>query len=130
MAAGKTTHARNAVVNATLRGIPFTPPAALWLALHYADPTEAGSQNELSGAGYARQPIAFGAPSPAGTVANSAEILFPTATTDWLVVTHWSLWDAVSGGNAWYQAPLAGPVQIEQGDDPKVLAGALVVAEQ
>jgi hypothetical protein len=46
MPAGKTTHARNAVVNATLRNTPFMLPAALWVGLHYADPTVAGNQAE------------------------------------------------------------------------------------
>jgi len=129
MAAGKSTYLRNLVINATLRGQAFTPPAARYVALHYADPTEAGNQAELAGNGYARQPISFNAPTN-GEVANAAEILFPPATANWLVVTHFSLWDAASGGNCLYQAPLSAPVQVEAGDNAKIPAGALVVAEK
>ena len=65
MAAGKSTYLRNLVINATLRGQSFTPPAARYVALHYADPTEAGNQAELSGNGYARQAASFNAPRTA-----------------------------------------------------------------
>ena len=69
----------------------------LYLALHTSDPGPAGSTaTELSGGGYARKKVLF---SPAGS--KSISLSTPVAFTSLraCTVTHYALWDALSGGN-------------------------------
>jgi hypothetical protein len=98
--AGKTDTFENATLN-VLRGNAPTPPAGLWLGCFSTMPADDGSGGvELSGGGYARQPITFSAPS-AGQMANSGELLFGEASADYPKTVAVGLWDAASGGNLW-----------------------------
>src|SRR5690349_17409024 len=104
----KTTYWSTAILNA-MRGTNITAPAGMYLALHSGDPGEAGSSNEISDAGSARQSVAFAAPSgtnPVGT-SNTADQLFPAAAAQF-TVTHVSIKDASSAGNTLYKGPLMG----------------------
>lgn len=71
-----------------------------YISLHTADPGNTGA-DEVSGGSYARKAQgAFGnAGSNPTTLSNSADIDFATATASWGTVTHFGIWDAVSGGN-------------------------------
>lgn len=64
---------------------------------------------ELSGGGYARQSISFGAPSGA-SISNDAQVLFPTATADWTGVTHCAIMDASTGGNCLARDTVTGTI--------------------
>lgn len=81
----------------------YTPPAALWLSLHKADPGDAGSfANEVAGGGYARVSLSgkMGAADPvSGISVNTVAINMGPATTDWGTVNFIGLNDAASGGN-------------------------------
>lgn len=111
-------------------------PAGLFLALCTADPTRAGSlANEVTGGGYARQPIAFDAPADHGTAPNitsrtqnSAKIDFPQASAAWGTVTHWVVVDVVSGaGNPIYQGALDAPEAVNANNVFELAQGALIV---
>jgi hypothetical protein len=67
---------------------------AWWLALHTADPTDAGT-SEVTGGSYARKSIAFDA-AASGATQNTGAVSFTgmPATT----VTHFSVWSLVTGG--------------------------------
>lgn len=68
-----------------------------FVSLHTADPGDDG-QNEVSGGtpSYARKAVAWSS-AASGALDNSGTPVLdvPTDTT----VTHWGLWDAVTGGN-------------------------------
>lgn len=128
MAAGKTTALRNSIVNATLRGVAYTPPVAHYVALHYGDPGDTGASNELAGLGYARQAITFSAPTN-GECKNSADILFPTASGNWQTVTHFSIWDSVTAGTCLYQGPLVTPISILTGGNFKFISNSVSIKE-
>jgi len=78
----KTDYLENAVLNYWLRANVggLTSPATVYVGLFTATPSDTGGGTEVAGSGYARQVIAFSAPSPAGTMVNSAIIDFPAAT--------------------------------------------------
>ena len=95
----------NAILNATLRGTQYTSPSTVYIALYTSDPTDADVGTEVSGGGYARQPVTFGAPSN-GIVSNSAKVEFPVATALWGTITHIGIRDALTGGNLLYYGPL------------------------
>jgi hypothetical protein len=71
------------------------PAADPFVALHSADPGDTGATAELTGGGYARQQVAFGA-AASGTTSNTGAITWSVPAGN---VVAWSVWDAVSAGN-------------------------------
>lgn len=95
-------------------------PAAVYVGLHTADPTDAGTGAEVSGFGYARQSMAFGA-SSGGTASNSGAVEFPAATGgDWGAITHIGIYDASSSGNLLFHSALTTSKTIADGDIFKI----------
>ena len=116
----------DALINATLRATTFTSPATVYVSLHTADPTDAGSGTEVSGGSYARQSASFAAPSN-GASATNADITFPQATGSWGTVTHIGIWDASTSGNLFYHTALDASKTIDTGDIFKIASGSLTV---
>lgn len=100
----------------------FTKPSALYVSLHTADPTDAGTGTEVSGGSYARvqrDPLDAnwtGASSTSGLTDNAAAITFPSPTANWGVVTHFAIWDASTSGNMICYGSLTTPKTINNGD--------------
>jgi hypothetical protein len=117
----------NALINATLRNTSYTSPAVVYLALYTNDPTDADTGTEVTGNGYARQSITFGAPSN-GVSTNSAAIEFPQATGSFGTVTHVGIRDALTAGNLLYHTPLDVSKTIATGDVFRVASGSLSVS--
>lgn len=116
----------NALINATLRATTFTSPATVYVSLHTADPTDAGTGTEVSGGSYARQSASFAAPSN-GASATNADITFPQATGNWGTVSHIGIWDALTTGNLLYHTQLDASKTIDTGDIFKIASGSLTV---
>lgn len=133
----------NKLVDLTLRGQAFTPPATLYFSLHTAAPTGDVPGTEVTGGAYARVAVTAslanfnGTQGTAGAVSsgtggvtsNATTITFsPAPTASWGVVTHWAVWDAASAGNCLFQGQLTNPKTINNGDAaPSFAAGALVL---
>lgn len=117
----------NNLFNLIFRGTAFTPPAKTYIALHTADPTETVTVAEVPTStwpSYVRQDASKGgtqsaawtAPSD-GTGKNALQLLYAMYDgASPLTVTHFSVWDAVTGGNALVYAPLASARTINNGD--------------
>lgn len=116
----------NALINATLRATTFTSPATVYVSLHTADPTDAGTGTEVSGGSYARKSASFAAPSN-GASATDADITFDQATGNWGTITHIGIWDALTTGNLLYHTPLTTSKTIDTGDIFKIASGSLTV---
>lgn len=129
-------YAENELIKHIFRTGSFTKPETLYIALHTANPTDAGTGAEVSftDTGYAR--VLCG-PSDAtwtatsgtdGHTENVSDITFPTPTgsTNWGSITHVSVRDADTGGNMLAYGALTVPKTVNQGDPaPKFVAGAL-----
>lgn len=115
-----------ALINATLRNTSYTSPTTVYVALYTTDPTDADSGTECSGGAYARQSVAFDAPSN-GVTANTATIEFPQATSSWGTITHVGLVDALTGGNLLYHTSATASKTIDTGDVYRIAAGSLTV---
>ena len=108
-----TTNGSNKQLAWALTADAVTRPTAWYVALHTADPTEAGTVAELTtatAASYARQPVAMY--SPAGNqTANDANITFNIGTlTGSATVTHMSIWSddtSTSASDVWYYGALS-----------------------
>jgi len=116
----------NAIINATLRNTSYTSPAAVYISLHTADPTDAGSGTEVSGGSYIRQSATFGAPSN-GVSTTTADITFPQATANWGTIGWIGIWDAQTTGNLLYHTALDASKAIDNGDIFKIASGSLTV---
>lgn len=116
----------NALINATLRATTFTSPATVYVSLHTADPTDAGTGTEVSGGSYARTSVTFGSPSN-GASTNSAAVEFPQCTSTWGTVGWIGIWDASTSGNLYYHTALDSSKTIETGDVFKIATGNLSV---
>jgi hypothetical protein len=116
----------NALINGTLRATTFTAPAAVYVSLHTADPTDAGSGTEVSGGSYIRQAATFAAPSN-GASTTSADITFPQATGNWGTIGWIGIWDAQTTGNLLYHTALDTSKAIDNGDIFKIASGSLTV---
>lgn len=112
------------VLRGGVGGTSYPQPTAVYLALHTANPTDAGTGAEMAGGSYARQVLAFGA-ATSGTATNTGTATFtnlPTAT-----VTHVALWDAVSSGNLLFHTSISN-IPFNSGDEATVAAGAISVS--
>ena len=116
----------NALINATLRNTSYTSPATVYISLHTADPTDAGTGTEVSGGSYIRQSATFAAPSN-GASASNADITFPQATGNWGTIGWIGIWDAETTGNLLYHTALDTSKAIDNGDIFKIASGSLTV---
>lgn len=103
-------------------------PAAVYISLHTADPTDAGSGAEVStsGTAYVRKAITFGAAS-SGSASNDAAVEFDAATSSWGTITHIGIWDASSSGNLLFHAALTTSKTIATNDIFKVAIGGVAI---
>jgi hypothetical protein len=133
----------NALIDHVFRTAAFAKPAALYVALFTATPTDAGGGTEVTGGAYARVSVppgdatwtatqggATGASTgTGGTTQNAAVIRFPAPTADWGTVTHLGIFDAVTAGRLLVWGPLSTPRPILSGESaPLFPIGALAVA--
>ena len=114
------------LLNHTLGTAAYTHPSQAYLALHTADPTDAGSGAECSGRSYARQTIDFNAAAgTGGAVTNSTAEDF--ADMPACTVTHIGIWDHASSGNLLYHGSVSTPKTVADGDTISLAAGQLTV---
>ena len=116
----------NAIIEATLRGAAFPAITKTYISLHTNDPTDAGGSEVTTALwpGYARQDAAKGGAIADGWTAaadgvskNALQLIFPVfdGTAD-LTVTHFAVWDSLSGGNMLVHAPLQTQRTVQNGD--------------
>jgi hypothetical protein len=133
----------NKIIDWFFRGQAFTPPATAYVGLLTAAPTDAGGGTEVVGGSYGRVAIASllanwagtqsagsttASSGTGGTTSNNASITFPAPTGNWGVVTHFGIYDAPTGGNLLFWAPLAISKTVNNGDAaPSFPSGQLTV---
>jgi len=116
----------NKLIDATLRGITYTSPATIYLALFTTNPNEDATGTEVTGGSYTRKAITFG-PATDGSASNSADVLFSIATANWGTVTHIGIFDALTAGNMLYYGALSMSKTIQTNDQLKVNTGDITV---
>lgn len=114
------------LIENVLRGVNYAPPTAIYVALHTASPGETGANEVTTGAfpAYARQDAAKGGavgdgwtPQVDGVCKNALQLIYPVHNgAAPITVTHYSLWDAPTGGNCLVGASLASSRTLNVGD--------------
>lgn len=92
----------NALLNHVFRNVALTSPATVHLALYTVSPSDAGGGTEVTGSGYSRQSITFGAPS-GGAIANTNLVSFTASGGNFGTIVAVAIFDNSTGGNmlAW-----------------------------
>lgn len=125
--------AETAVLNQIFVGtaLSWNGNTNLWIALHTADPGEAGTAvtSEASYGGYARVAVSrssgFTVSNP--TVSNAALVQFPVCSSGSSTCTYVSIVDSASGaGNIIVSGILNSSVAVATGIQPQFAAAALV----
>jgi hypothetical protein len=125
------------------RGVSFTAPAALYIGLYTATPSDSGGGTEVTGGAYARVALApsttnWAATNGAGTTtnpssgtsgttSNNSAITFTTATASWGTVTSVGIFDASTAGNLLWWGPLTSNQVVNTGGTFSFAIGALSV---
>src|SRR5262252_4224884 len=132
----------NLIIDHLFRTRTFAKPAALWVALFTAAPSDAGGGTEVSGGAYARVNLApldtnwtstqggtsGNSAGTGGLTSNAVAIVFPAPTGAWGTVSHFAIFDALTGGNMLIWDALTAPRNILSGDPaPSFAIGALQV---
>ena len=114
------------ILDYVLRNTADWAPSAVYLALHTADPADAGSGAEVSGGSYARQACAFDAAhATGGNTANTDAESFTNMPA--CTVTHIGVWDAASSGNLLFHTAVDTSKAVLAGDTISVAAGAVTI---
>lgn len=136
-----TDYLENALIDWLFRGQAApTLPANLYYALFTTAAGDAGSQVEVAGGSYARQPVTRSLAAMAGTQAagsttasngtsgttsNNAAITFPAPTANWGTIVGWGIFDALSGGNLLFYTAQTPNKTVNNGDPaPSFAIGA------
>lgn len=104
--------------------------ATFWVALHTADPAEAGTAttSEASYTSYARVSISrtTGFTVSGNQVSNAGLVQFPQSTGSGVTVTHWSIVTTSSGaGQIILRGALTSSLPTDSGIQPQFAIGAL-----
>lgn len=105
----------------------FTAPTNVYISLYTTDPTDADSGTEVSGFGYARQLVTFGA-SAGGSASNSTEETFTASGGSWGTITHIGIHDAISAGNLLYHGALSASRTVDDAESLIFSIGAVTIS--
>lgn len=124
--------AETAILEQIFKGtaLPWNANTDLWVALHTADPGEAGTAvtSEATYTSYARVPVdrATEFTVTTNTIENTLLLQFPQSTGGSNVITYASIVTTASGaGDIIVRAALSGSITVTSGVQPQFAAGSL-----
>lgn len=122
-------YAENLTLNVLLRNQSHTGAAQTYVALHTADPTDAGTGTECSYTNYVRKAATWTAPAN-GVTQNTAQIDFPAnGSGSPVAVAYVGVWDngTAGAGNLLFHAQLSTSKTLQPGDVLSFAASALQI---
>lgn len=129
---GKSQTHTDSVLN-VLRGTTLNGIAPYVGLFSVAPANDAAAGTELSGNGYQRQSITFGAPATdtgnIRKISNTNNISFGPATSNWSQAVAFGVFDAQTNGALLYWDVLTTPKTVETDDYAQFAPGMLVVKE-
>tara|TARA_R110000803_G_scaffold209872_2_gene280270 strand:+ start:278 stop:670 length:393 start_codon:yes stop_codon:yes gene_type:complete len=94
-----------------------TRPTAWYVALYTVAPSDSGGGTEVSGSGYARQAVTFGAAAtPGGTTSNTGAVSYTASGGAFGTVVAIGIFDAVSSGNLLWHGTMTASKTVDDGD--------------
>ena len=119
------------LLNHTFRNTAYSSPGtSIYVALHTANPTDAGTGAEVSFTNYARiQVTAWDAPGTSRATQNTNAINFATPGSNGNAdVTHIGIWDASTSGNLLFYGALNTAKSIQNGVPFSIAAGDIDIS--
>ena len=113
-----TNYLADKLVNVTVRGVGYTSPVKVYLALFKTNPTKESTGIEVNGASYTRPNVVFEEPVD-GVSQNTGQVTYAVATTNWGDVGWVGVMDSKEDGNLLYFTALDNPKNILTGDQLK-----------
>jgi hypothetical protein len=90
----------NELLDHVLKTGAYAVPTNIYVALSTADPLDDESGiAEPAGGSYARVVMNVWDAAVSRATENTNKITFPQSTGDWGTITHWAIYDAITGGN-------------------------------
>lgn len=129
MAGSLSDYAEDAILDHLTGKTAYSKPT-VYVGLSTADPLDSGAGlAEPSGNNYARVTTSGSDWNAAsgGATANAVDLTFNEAGGSWGLITHFALFNAISGGQMLAHADLDASKQIDSGDTPKFAIGELDV---
>lgn len=130
--AGKSDYLEGKVLDHLFGIASYSAPATLYLALFTAAPSDSGGGTEVTGGSYARAAVTNDNTSwsrTSDTVSNLNAIDFAAATGVWGTIGWVGVFDAVSGGNLLFWAPLTSTRTVTTSDQVGFAPGQLQFIE-
>jgi len=126
------------ILEHTLRGSSLPTPSTIYIALFTTDPTDAATGNEVADSGYLRQDAAKGGTidsgwsspvaSADGTMSSNAKLIqFPPIADGSVTISHYAIFDSLTGGNMLYHAPFTVAKTLEINDVLSIDVGGIEV---
>jgi hypothetical protein len=124
--AGFSDFLENEILDHIFNGSAYASPAK-YVALFTAAPSDAGGGTEVSGNGYARELHSAWAVASGGSTSNTGAVTFDNPSGSWGTVSHFGIFDSLTGGNllAWGSVGTSKP--ITTGDVASFASGALTI---
>lgn len=123
-----TTYYKNCV-SGNIFGTKTDPaiPASYYIGLSTTEPNAEGSNvTEPSGdAGYARVQLANLSEPVDGVVSNNQDVTFDESTSSWGTITHYVIYDQLTGGNLLLYNSLTTPREVEAASIMTIKSGSL-----
>ena len=116
----------NAILNEAFRNVEFSQPTTVYAALFTTATDENGNGTEVTGGAYARKSITFSA-AASGSIVNSADITFATATASWGNITHFAIMTALTGGSMMIQGQFPEAKTVSTGEVFTIKAGDIAI---
>ena len=110
---------RSKMYNHLFKATTYTSPTTIYAAAYLTDPTIADTGTEASGGTYARQTIAYDAPTN-GVGDNNAQVTFPIGTANHGTMAYGALRDALTTGNLLMFGALTDSIAYNIGDTPRM----------
>lgn len=126
---GFTSYMINKLLDHSMGKASYTMPT-VYVALYSGDPLVAGTEKVIGTGSYARKTVTWASAtfsSPTGTIANSADVDFTTATTAWGTVDYVAIFDASTAGNMLASGPLEVSRSVQINDPVKFPTGELKI---
>ena len=125
---GFSNYLSNSALNHAFKNTAMIQPANLYISLHTGDPSLDGTNNEVSGFAYSRVNHNSWTIATGRFIHNDGVVDFPYANGgSWGTVTHFGVWDAITGGNYFCGGALTVSKAVGDGDTIQIADSALTI---
>lgn len=114
----------NTLLDLTFNGTAYSGQSTVYIKLHTGDPGEACTSNAAVEA--TRKAVTVGAASSGAVTSDANAEWTNVSTTE--TITHISIWDASTNGNALWYGALTGSVALTAGDTFRIASGNLTIS--